>query len=322
MGIHAIEAFAPNVAIDAAQPWLERALASAGREVRTRRPFPLAGGPAWREGALHWEVVELFERGTVLRVHDVGAPHWDLRFLRALSAVSDGFVEGLEHHRNREHYGAATMFAGRTVELAEYDAGTGLRGIGLPAHYEFLGRTLFEDNHQRRFTRMCDIMMTDALSDGRVVAAGEWDVSPAVEPFSPADETPASRVVLGWVDEPAFRDELPRLGAAGWRWRPLHTPKLGTPCIALVRAGALDRDQATRWARLLAAPFVAFEVPGAGRAMPFAQGYDDGKEVSLGDAVGTDPLCDQLIQLSGMFSEGVGMLFGGGNDGWYDVPGA
>lgn len=322
MGIHAIEAFVPNVAIDAAQPWLERALALAGREVRARRPFPLAGGPAWREGALHWEVVELFERGTVLRIHDVGAPHWDPRFLRALSAVSAGFVEGLEHHRNRERYGAATMFAGRTVELAEYDAGTGLRGIGLPAHHELLGRKVFEDNHQRRFTRMCDIMMTGTSPDGRVVAAGEWDVSPAPGTFSADDETPTSRVVLGWVDEPAFREAIPRLGAAGWRWRPLHTPKLDTPCVELARDSGLDRAEAARWARALAAPFVAFELPGAGRTMPFAQGYDDGNQPSLGQALGTDALCDQLIQLSGMFSEGVGMLFGRGNDGWYEIPGA
>src|ERR1043165_7275290 len=114
MGIHAIHAFATNVGIDDAETYLERALAAAGGggQVLARHPFPLAGGPAWREGALHWEVVQLFERGTVLRTYDVGAERWDPGFLRALSAVSDGFVEGLDHHRNREHHAAAPLFAG------------------------------------------------------------------------------------------------------------------------------------------------------------------------------------------------------------------
>jgi hypothetical protein len=56
--------------------------------------------------------------------------------------------------------------------------------------------------------------------------------------------------------------------------------------------------------------------------MPFALSYDDGNENIVGEAIGFDQLCDQLIQLSGMFSEGAGMLFGGGDDGWRDIPGA
>src|SRR5712671_8120624 len=135
MGIHAINAFTPGVSIDNAEAWLEAALVKAGRAVRARHPYPLGdGGPTWRGGALHWEIVELFGHGgTVLRTYEVNASHWDPQFLRALSAVGDGFVQGLEHHRNREHYGAATMFAGRTIEIIEYDAATGVRGIGIPA---------------------------------------------------------------------------------------------------------------------------------------------------------------------------------------------
>src|SRR5262249_10115694 len=147
-----------NAGIDDVAPWLERALAAAGRGVHARRAFPLTGGPAWAAGTLHWELVEMFERGTVLRTYEVDAERWDPRFLRALSEVSDGFVQALDHHRNREHYGIATMFAGRTIELGEYDAGTGMRGIGLPVHYELLGPKIFEDNHRRRFTRMFDLM--------------------------------------------------------------------------------------------------------------------------------------------------------------------
>jgi hypothetical protein len=320
MGIHAIHAFAPNAGIDDAARWLERALASAGREIHGRRSFPLTGGPPWRDGTLHWEVVELFERGSVLRTYDVGAERWDLRLLRALSEVSDGFVQALDHHRNREHYGTATMFAGRTLELGEYDAGVGMRGVGLPVHYELVGPRKFEENHRRRFTRMCDIM-ADAASEGRVIAAGEWDVSPAADGFSTGGETPTSRAVFGWVDEAKFRAALPGLGAAGWRWRPRITPRLETACIELARDGALDREQCARWARTLSAPYAAFEAPGAGRPMPFAQSFDDGNENNVGEAVGFDQLCDQLIQLSGMFSEGVGMLFGGGASGWHEISG-
>jgi hypothetical protein len=320
MGIHAIQAFAPNVGIDDAETYLERALAAAGRQVLARHPFPLAGGPAWREGALHWEVVQLFERGTVLRTYDVGAERWDPGFLRALSAVSDGFVEGLDHHRNREHYAAATLFAGRTLELAEYDAADGLSGLGLPSGDDRRGATRFEDNHRRRFTRMSDLM-GDSPSSERLLAAGEWDLSSAAGDFSTDGETPISRAIFGWVDEASFRDALPRLGATGWRWRPRITPRLQTACIELARDGALDREQCAGWARTLSAPYVAFEAPGAGRPMPFAQGFDDGNDDHLGHAIGFEQLCDQLIQLSGMFSEGAAMLFGGGTSGWHEIPG-
>jgi hypothetical protein len=154
-----------------------------------------------------------------------------------------------------------------------------------------------------------------------VIAAGEWDVSPAAGALSTEGETPTSRVVLGWVDEAAFRDALPRLGAAGWRWRPRATPQLEAPIIELARDGAVDRARCAQWAKALTAPYVAFEVPGAGRPMPCALSYggDDGE---LAEAVGTDQLCDALIQLSGMFSEGAGMLFGGGNTAWRDIGGS
>src|SRR5262245_43192869 len=106
MGIHAINAFAPAVGIDRAERRLDEALAKAGRVVGARHPYPAAGGAAWRTGVMHWEVVELFERGgTVLCTYEPNGLHWDLRFLRALSAACDGFVQGLEHHRNRGHYG-------------------------------------------------------------------------------------------------------------------------------------------------------------------------------------------------------------------------
>ncbi|HSS02615.1 MAG TPA: hypothetical protein VLM79_36390 [Kofleriaceae bacterium] len=317
MGIHAIQAFAPNVGIDDAEPCLERALAAVGRQVHARHPFPLAGGPPWRKGALHWDVVQLFERGTVLRTYDVDADRWDPGFLRALSAATDGFVEGLDHHRNREHYAAATMFAGRTLELAEYDAAVGLSGIGLPPDDERRGATRFEDNHRRRFKRMADLM-ADSSSMERVIAAGEWDVSPAVGAFSTDGETPTSRAVFGWVDESQFRDALPRLGAGGWRWRPRITPRLQMACIELARDGTLDPEQCARWARTLAAPYVAFEAPGAGRPMPFGQSFDDGNDNNVGRAIGFDQLSDPLFQLSGMFSEGVGMLFGA-NAAWRDI---
>jgi hypothetical protein len=318
MGIHAIHAFAPNAGLDDAAPWLERALASAGREVLARRSFPLSGGPPWRAGTLHWEVVELFERGTILRTYELDAERWDPRFLRALSQVSDGFVQALEQHRSREHFGTATMFAGRTIELGEYDAGTGMRGIGLPAHYSLVGPRLFEDNHRRRFTRVYDLM-ADPASQGRVIGAGEWDVSPAQGGFSTDRETPTSRAVFGWVEEAQFRDALPRLGAAGWRWRPRITPRLQVACVELARDGALDRECCASWGRTLSAPYAAFEAPGGGRPMAFAQSSDDGSENTFGEAIGFEQLCDQLIQLSGMFSEGVGMLFGGGDCNWREI---
>src|ERR1043165_5739690 len=157
MGIHAINAFAPAVRIDDAERWLGQALPKARREVGVRHSYPLEGGSRWRAGALHWEVVELFNRGgTVLRTYEHNGPRWDPQFLRALSAACDGFVQGLEHHRNREHYGEATMFAGRTIELMEYDAATGARGVGIPAHYEFTISTFFDDVHKQRFADLCD----------------------------------------------------------------------------------------------------------------------------------------------------------------------
>src|SRR4051812_17760284 len=113
MGIHAIHAFAPAVRLDDAERWLEAALEGAGRHVGARHAYPIDGGPTWRPGALHWEIVELFNHaGTVLRTYEHNVPHWDPKFLRALSVACDGFVQGLEHLRNREHYAQATMFAG------------------------------------------------------------------------------------------------------------------------------------------------------------------------------------------------------------------
>ena len=49
--------------------------------------------------------------------------------------------------------------------------------------------------------------------------------------------------------------------------------------------------------------------------------FDDGNDNQVGHAIGVEQLCDQLIQLSGMFSEGAAMLFGGGTSGWHEIPG-
>ncbi len=319
MGTHAIKAFVPRAGIDVVESWLETALVHAGRPVGTRHLYPVGqDGPPWRDGVLHWEVVELFSSGsTVLRIYD-DAMRWDPNFLRALSALSDGFTQGLEHHRGREHYKAATMFAGRTLELIEYEAATGVRGVGYPPEYEFVNSLFFDNIHKQRFVKLCDIVMTDEPWETRVVAAGEWEVGPAHEVFSTDGESSATRVLFAFIDESTFRAALPHLGARGWRWRAFETNKVGSPCIEVARDGALDRILVGNWARMLNAAYVAFEVPGGGRPMPYAQGFVDGPEMS-GEAVGTEQLLQTLIQITGMYGEGIGMMFSSGNVGWNDI---
>jgi hypothetical protein len=319
MGIHAINAFAPAVPVEDAELRLEQALAKAGRTVGARHPYPLEGDPRWRPGALHWEVVELRQRGgTVLRTYQHNGPYWDPRFLRALSSVCDGFVQGIEHLRNREHYAQAAMFAGRTIELMEYDAATGARGSGLPPHYDLLHGIFFEDVQQRRFIDLCDFTMRGQPWETRVIAAGEWEVSPPIEGFSLDDETPTTRMVLAWLEEAEFRAAIPALGAEGWRWRAFRSPKVDSACIELAHDGSLDRAVIRRWASELHTPYVAFEIPGGARPMPYVQSFDDGDETA-GEAVGFEQLRVQLFQIAGMYSEGVGMLFGSGNTGWQQI---
>jgi hypothetical protein len=255
---------------------------------------------------MHWEVVELFNQGgTVLRTYEHDQPRWDPQFLRALSATCDGFVQGLEQDRSRERYGEATMFAGRTIELMEYDGVTGVQGLGLPPHYEFTTSAYFYEVHRQRFVKLCDITGEGEPWQTRVVAAGEWELSPAVEGFSTEDEKATTRA-------------LPGLGVSGWRWRAFHTPRLDSACIEIARDGTLDRELVARLGQDLDAPYVAFEVPGGGRPMPYAQWFGEG-EASVGEAVGFEQLFSQLVQIAGMYSEGVGMLFGSGNAGWHEI---
>ena len=54
------------------------------------------------------------------------------------------------------------------------------------------------------------------------------------------------------------------------------------------------------------------------KRMPYIQSFDDG-DPSVGEAVGFDQLRLQLIQIAGMYSEGVGMLFGSGSTGWHEI---
>jgi hypothetical protein len=319
MGIHAIHSFAPGVAAAGVEAQLDAALARAGRQVRARHAFPIAGdGPEWRQGALHWEVVEMFDHGgTVLCTYEVGGARWDLRFLRALSAVADGFVVGLDDFRGRERYGLGAMFAGRTIEIAEWEAGKDSTGIGRPPYYDALPGHVAGAKYENWFRQLCDLGWARQPERTRVLVAGEWELSPPLDGYAVDDEIATTRVLLA-LEEPRFRQALPELGAAGWRWRAMATPKIAEPMIELARESALDVAQVAAWGRALDCTFVAFEVAGGGQPVRTVGGRGDLVEVERSEP-GFEPPLLAIGQFASVLGETAGMLFGRGDSDWNQV---
>jgi hypothetical protein len=324
MGIHAIHAFAPGVAVEGVERRLEAALERAGRQVLARHEYPVGPkGPAWREGALHWEVIELFDHGgTVLRTYEVHGPRWDPCLLRALSAITDGFVVGLESDRGREHYALGAMFAGRTLETMVWDIAfppPTPPGIGHPPEYERQpGWEVAETKYEHWFQLLCDVWWEGQPWRSQVLAAGEWEVSAAVDGYPVDDETATTRVVLAHVSDEQVLDALPRMDAHGWRWRSFITPKLAAPMIELAREGSLDPSQVAAWGRILECSYAGFEVPGSGEPPRTIEGYRDTVDRQL-HSPGLETLLLPLGQFGSVLGETPGLMFGRGDTGWHRI---
>lgn len=321
MGIHAIDAFAPGVAVDGVEQHIEAALERAGRKVLARHEYPgRPEKPGWREGALHWDVIELFNHGgTVLRTYELNGPRWDPRFLRALSAITDGFVVSVESFRGREHYALGAMFAGRTIETMVWDVAfpQDPPGIGYPPWYPILnGGEVSETKYETWFRLLCDLGWERQPWQYKVLVAGEWEVSAAVDGYPVDGETPTTRVVLAHVEDEQLIRALPQMDAHGWRWRSFITPKISSPLIELAREGSFDPSQIAAWGRLLSCSYAAFEVPGAGGPPRTIEGYQDIVDRELHEP-GLDTLILPLGQFGSVLGETPGLMFGRGDIGWH-----
>lgn len=317
MAVHFIDCFAPGVDL-AAPARLTEALARAGRRVESRLALSLDVRPPLQpRGVLRWRVVRMpGPGGSVLLVDEQPAAQaWDLRLCRELSAVCGGFVVARDAYRNEDREALATFFAGRTVEIAAWTQVGGDFHVGAPPISELLAGRDIDEVYEERFSELCRVADSGSLLD-EVVALEDWVVSPpAAEAFSPEGESPTSRLLLADVEQALWTERGLPLIPAGWRWRSLRTPKLGSAYVELARDEGLDASLVTRLSDALSCAALGVEIPGNGRPSRWAEAWRGAPE-SPGAGPGARPLFQVLGRFAFLLGEGAGVLFGRGNEGW------
>jgi hypothetical protein len=317
MAVHFIDCFAPGVGLEAPAR-LAEALDRAGRRVESRRPLSVdARPPLQPREVLRWRVVQTpGPGGAVLLVDEQPAAQaWDLRLCRALSAVCGGFVVARDAYRNEDREALATFFAGRTVELAAWTQVGGDFHVGAPPISDLLAGRDIDEVYEERFSELCRVTDSGSLLD-ELMALEDWVVSPpAAEAFSPEGESPTSRVLLADVEPALWTERGLPLVPAGWRWRSLRTPKLGSAYVELAHEQTWDASLVTRLSEALSCAALGLEIPGGGGASRWAEAWRGTPEAS-GTAPGARPLFQILGRFAFLLGEGAGMLFGRGDEGW------
>ncbi|QSQ22759.1 hypothetical protein JY651_48000 [Pyxidicoccus parkwayensis] len=317
MAGHSIECFAPGVGMEAEER-LAEALSRAGRDVTARQRLdPARPLPPLESGMFRWRLLPAnVKGGTVLVVQDALPERWDLDFFRALSAVTEGVVVGMEQYDLLTRRGLATFFSGRTLEVALEDGGLTSTTLGSPPLYQALGGSTLEGVYEERFGDLCNTLPY-RLRLGEVLAAGDWTVTPPTSDFVPEVLPTESLLVLANVEEPAWRAAAPHL-APGGRWRAGRGPTLNAPFIELRHPGPFDEARVTAISDELACPVSALELVSAGAPFRWAEANQGALE-NTGRAEAGAEFLKALFRSVFFMGEGPGLLFGRGPGGWNEI---
>jgi hypothetical protein len=121
--------------------------------------------------------------------------------------------------------------------------------------------------------------------------------------------------VLQEVEPSAWRDAVAAGLAPEWRWRAGRTPTLELPYIELRREGRFDEAQLVALSDALSCPASAVELTSGGAPFRWAEA-NRGVLDDTGVGVGSEELIKVLFRAVFFMTEGPGLIFGRGNDGW------
>lgn len=320
MAGHFISGVAPGVGLEAGAR-LSEALAHAGRQVSARQRFePGAPLPVHAPGTLRWRVLRARARGgTVLVLDEHGPERWDLVFFRALSAVADGVVVGLEQYDLLTKRGLCGFFAGRTLEVALELGGLTSTTLGSPPLHELLQGRPLVDVYGERLGDLCGTL-PHRLHTAEVLAVEDWKVSTPVRDFELEVLPRESLLLLPDVEAQAWQAVVDAGRVPRCRWRAGRTPIYDAPYVEVRHAGGFEEARVLELSRELACPASAVELTSAGTPFRWVEANRGELEDSGTGATG-DALLKVLMRAVFQLGEGAGLIFGRGNEGWNESPG-